>query len=143
MTRRPIPATGRTGAALAADKFGRLLPAPNRFPSAAGGKGFKPLADRLHAMGLKLGIHAMRGIPQQAVKADTPIEGGAFTAAAAANPQSVCDWCPGMFGINADRPAGQAWYVAIVFLMSSSMPHPGFATIRRCARADTPKDCNL
>ena len=31
----------RRGAALAADEFGRLLPAPNRFPSAADGKGFK------------------------------------------------------------------------------------------------------
>ena len=40
----------RRGAALTADEFGRLLPSPNRFPSAAGGQGFKPLADRLHAM---------------------------------------------------------------------------------------------
>ena len=61
----------RTGAALAADKFGRLLPAPNRFPSAPNGLGFKPLADRLHAMGLKFGIHVMRGIPRQAVLAGT------------------------------------------------------------------------
>jgi alpha-galactosidase len=33
---------------LAMDKYGRLLPAENRFPSAAGGKGFKPLADYVH-----------------------------------------------------------------------------------------------
>ena len=54
---------GRAGAKLEADRFGRLLPAPNRFPSAADGKGFKPLADQIHAMGLKFGIHVMRGIP--------------------------------------------------------------------------------
>lgn len=30
-------------AQLAMDDFGRLIPAPNRFPSSAGGKGFKPL----------------------------------------------------------------------------------------------------
>ena len=41
----------RVGAALAADEYGRLLPAPNRFPSAANGGGFKALADRLHAQG--------------------------------------------------------------------------------------------
>ena len=31
------------------------------------GKGFKPLADKIHAMGLKFGFHMMRGIPRQAV----------------------------------------------------------------------------
>ena len=30
---------------LTMDGFGRLLPAVNRFPSAAGGAGFRPLAD--------------------------------------------------------------------------------------------------
>src|SRR6478752_658964 len=39
------------GARLAMDDSGRLLPAPNKFPTAAGGAGFKPLADYLHARG--------------------------------------------------------------------------------------------
>jgi hypothetical protein len=47
----------RTGARLAADAFGRMVPAENRFPSSAGGKGFKPVADKLHDMGLKFGFH--------------------------------------------------------------------------------------
>src|SRR3546814_9735777 len=34
----------RTGVELAMDGHGRLLPAPNRFPSATGGAGFRPLA---------------------------------------------------------------------------------------------------
>src|SRR5947209_3027443 len=33
------------GAALTMDQWGRLTPATNRFPSATGGLGFKPLAD--------------------------------------------------------------------------------------------------
>src|SRR3954469_6212782 len=57
----------RAGAALVMDDHGRLLPAPNRFPSAAGGKGFKPLADYVHSKGLKFGLHLLRGIPRQAV----------------------------------------------------------------------------
>ena len=36
------------------DGDGRLTPAESRFSSAAGGKGFKPLADLLHGQGLKL-----------------------------------------------------------------------------------------
>jgi hypothetical protein len=102
----------RLGAKLAADGYGRLLPAVNRFPSAADGHGFKPLADQLHAMGLKFGFHMMRGIPRQAVNAKTPIEGGSFTAAEAGDPKNVCSWCPDMFGVRTNE-AGQAWYDAM------------------------------
>jgi hypothetical protein len=99
----------RAGAKLAADEYGRMLPSENRFPSAAGGRGFKPLADQLHAMGLKFGFHMMRGIPRQAVNAKTPIEGSTFTAADAGDPNNICSWCPDMFGVRANA-AGQAWY---------------------------------
>ena len=63
------------GARLAMDAYGRLLPAENKFPSAANGSGFKALADYVHSKGLKFGIHIMRGIPRQAVRANTPIKG--------------------------------------------------------------------
>ena len=36
----------------AIDEYGRLLPAENKFPSAAGGKGFAPLAEYIHHFGL-------------------------------------------------------------------------------------------
>jgi len=39
------------GARLEMDGFGRLLPATNKFPSAANGRGFKPLADYVHGLG--------------------------------------------------------------------------------------------
>lgn len=99
----------RMGAKLPADAFGRLLPAENRFASSADGKGFKPLADKLHAMGLKFGIHYMRGIPRQAVNAKTPIADSKFTAADAGDPTRPGEWCPDMFGVK-DNEAGQAWY---------------------------------
>jgi len=99
----------RVGAALAADKSGRLQPAPNRFPSASGDQGFKPLADKLHAIGLKFGIHVMRGIPRQAVLAKTPIEGSSFLATDAGDASDKCSWCPDMFGVQ-NNEAGQAWY---------------------------------
>lgn len=99
----------RAGAKLFADEFGRMIPAPSRFPSASDGKGFKPLADQIHGMGLKFGFHMMRGIPRQAVNAKTPIEGSRFTAADAGDPKNICGWCPDMFGV-ANNEAGQAWY---------------------------------
>jgi hypothetical protein len=108
----------RAGAQLAADDYGRLLPALNRFPSAADGRGFKPLADKIHAMGLKFGFHLMRGIPRQAVNAKTPIEGGSFTAADAGDPTNKCVWCPDMYGVR-NNEAGQAWYDSIFRLYAS------------------------
>ena len=57
------------------DDYGRLLPATNRFPSAMGGRGFKPLADYVHSKGLKFGIHIMRDVPRQAVKGNLPVLG--------------------------------------------------------------------
>ncbi len=108
----------RAGAKLVADEFGRMLPALNRFPSAANSQGFKPLADQIHTMGLKFGFHMMRGIPRQAVSAKTPIEGSSFTAADAANPQDKCGWCPDMFGVR-NNEAGQAWYDSMYRLYAS------------------------
>jgi hypothetical protein len=103
---------------LTADDNGRLLPALNRFPSAADGQGFKPLADKIHAMGLKFGFHLMRGIPRQAVNAKTPIDGSTFTAADAGDPKSHCSWCPDMYGVR-NNEAGQAWYDSIFRLYAS------------------------
>jgi hypothetical protein len=100
---------GRADAALVADQFGRLLPATNRFPSAVADAGFKPLADTVHALGLRFGIHMMRGIPRNAVQANLPIAGSSFTAASAANTNDKCSWCPDMFGVSSNA-AGQAWY---------------------------------
>jgi len=104
----------RAGAHLTADEYGRLSPAPNRFPSAGDGRGFKSLADKIHAMGLKFGIHIMRGIPRQSVAANAPIQGSTFRAADAANTANTCGWCPDMYGVDASKPAGQAWYDSIL-----------------------------
>ena len=57
------------------DDHGRQLPAPNRVPSAADGAGFKPLADRVHRMGLRFGLHIKRDIPRRAVAARLPVVG--------------------------------------------------------------------
>ncbi len=91
------------------DAYGRLLPDPERFPSSAGGKGFRPLAERIHALGLKFGIHIMRGIPRAAAHRHLPILGSVVTANDVAGPSSVCGWNPDMYGVR-DTQAGQAYY---------------------------------
>ena len=55
------------------DEWGRMIPDPGRWPSSKGGKGFTEVANKVHSLGLKFGIHVMRGISTQAVNANTPI----------------------------------------------------------------------
>ena len=61
------------------DNYSRLIPDPARFPSSADGKGFGPLADYIHSLGLKFGIHIMRGIPRAAAHGHTALAGTSLT----------------------------------------------------------------
>lgn len=101
------------------DEYSRLLPAVNRFPSAEGGKGFAPLAEYVHSLGLKFGIHIMRGIPRQAAAKDTKILGTDMTARQVANPNNICDWNPDMYGTRADCEGAQAYYNSLFELYAS------------------------
>lgn len=92
------------------DEYSRLMPAENRFPSAAGGQGFKPLADYVHSLGLKFGIHIMRGIPRQAAHAGTAILGTEATAREIAHTNSICPWNTDMYGVDASKEGAQAYY---------------------------------
>jgi len=103
----------------AMDEYGRLLPAPNRFPSSAGGKGFAPLADYVHSLGLKFGIHIMRGIPRQAVERNVPILGAHARAKDIADLKNICPWSTAMYGVDVTKPAGQAYYDSIARLYAS------------------------
>ena len=100
------------------DEYGRLLPCPAKFPSSAGGQGFRPLADQIHAMGLKFGIHIMRGLPRLAAHHHLPVLGTDTTADMVADPASICPWNPDMYGIH-DCPEGQAYYDSIMQLYAS------------------------
>ena len=101
------------------DGFGRLLPAPNRFPSSAGGKGFAPLAQRVHRLGLRFGVHLMRGIPRAAVEANLPILGTRYRARDIADRTSVCSWNPDMFGVDMRAPGAQAYYDSVFALLAA------------------------
>ena len=92
------------------DEFGRYTPAANTIPSAADGKGFGPLADYVHSLGLKFGLHILRGIPKEAVAKNLPIEGTSFHAGDAADTNDTCPWNPFNYGVDAAKPAAQGYY---------------------------------
>jgi len=95
------------------DQYGRFTPAVNRFPSAANDAGFKPLADYVHSLGLRFGIHILRGIPKQAVVNKIPIAESTFSAADGADISDTCPWNFDNFGTNPNSPAAQAYYDSI------------------------------
>lgn len=101
------------------DQYGRFMPAANRFPSAAGGKGFKPLADYLHNKGLKFGIHIMRGIPVIAVKQNLPIKGTNFTAKDIYSDKDQCKWLRDMYTVIPSKPGAQEYYNSLFELYAS------------------------
>ena len=106
----------RQDAALEIDANGRLIPAAGRFPSAAEGRGFRPLADYVHSLGLRFGIHIMRGIPRQAVKANLPVLGATVHAGDIADVNSTCPWNSDMYGVDMSRPNAQAYYDSLLKL---------------------------
>ncbi len=101
-------------APLVLDDFGRQLPDPVRFPSAVTGDGFAPLAATLHDLGLRFGLHLLRGIPRLAVERDLPVHGTGWTARDAADQTSTCAWNPHNYGLAHDHPAAQAYLDSLV-----------------------------
>jgi alpha-galactosidase len=96
------------------DRYGRYLPAVNRFPSAKDGQGFKPLADYIHKKGLKFGIHIMRGIPKKAVEDKMPIKGAnGITADQIYTTALQCEWLKDNYTVLADKPGAQEYYNSI------------------------------
>ncbi len=92
------------------DDFCRPLPDPERWPSSREGKGFRPLADKVHAMGLKFGIHIMRGTSTFAAKKDCPIKGAESGSTVSRVSGAACPWCGESLSVNVSDPAGVLFY---------------------------------
>ncbi len=98
------------------DEYGRLIPGTVKFPSASSGRGLKPVADYVHSLGLKFGLHIMRGIPWQAVEHNTPIKGTTYRAKDIASYADSCRWYHGMIGIDMTKPGAQEYYNSLLEL---------------------------
>ncbi|KAF8015652.1 hypothetical protein BT93_H1238 [Corymbia citriodora subsp. variegata] len=120
--RRKVPGAGHDSEGFdVIDEWGRMIPDPDRWPSSKGGKGFTDVANKVHSMGLKFGIHVMRGISTQAVNANPPIldtttgrayeeSGRVWHAQDIALKEQTCAWMPhGFMSVNTDLGAGKAF----------------------------------
>lgn len=98
------------------DDYGRYVPVPGRFPSAGKTLSFRPLANYLHSLGLKFGIHIIRGIPKEAVAKNLPIANSPYHAGEAAITDDLCPWNKYNYGLNPNHPAAQAYYDSLARL---------------------------
>jgi alpha-galactosidase len=112
----PIPEGNSKNSQFSMDSYGRYTPPPSRFPTSANGAGFKPLADYVHSLGLKFGIHILRGIPKQAVEKNLPIAGSSYHASDAVDISDTCPWNFDNYGLDSAKPAAQAYYDSIARL---------------------------
>lgn len=91
------------------NEYGLLQPSKTYFPA-----GLKRISDRAHQLGLKFGVHIMRGIPRKAVKLNTPIKGTQHHAQDIADTTSICSWCNYNYGVDMSKPGAQEFYNSLV-----------------------------
>ena len=102
------------------DAYGRYLPSPRRFPSCMKDGiniGFKALADSIHNMGLKFGIHIMRGVPKAVVGSNYQLKGSEQTPWSQVynGTTSPCTWLKDNLLVR-NNEAGQQYYNSIMDL---------------------------
>eukprot|EP00258_Populus_trichocarpa_P050235 XP_024466254.1 uncharacterized protein LOC7477078 isoform X7 [Populus trichocarpa] len=98
-----------------------MIPDPDRWTSSKDGKGFTEVAKKVHSMGLKFGIHVMRGLSRQAYDANTLIldtttgrayeeSGRLWRAKDIGITERACGWMPhGFMSVNTKLGAGRAF----------------------------------
>jgi alpha-galactosidase len=93
------------------NEYGFFLPSKVYFPH-----GFAALVARCHELGLKFGVHLMRGIPCKAYELNLPIKGTAYRArdVADTDPNKQCKWCLYNYRVDMTRPGAQAWYDGLI-----------------------------
>ena len=112
----PLPEGNSKNFHYVLDAYGRYVPPESRFPSATNNRGFTSIAEFTHSLGLKFGIHILRGIPKEAVAKNLPIANSRLHAADAAVTSDTCPWNFDNYGVDPAKPAGQAYYDSIAEL---------------------------
>ncbi|KAK3263613.1 hypothetical protein CYMTET_27593, partial [Cymbomonas tetramitiformis] len=93
------------------DKWGRPQPAIEKWP-----RGFRPVADKVHSMGLKFGVHIVLGVHKSALVADSPIKGGpdGVTVNDVVDLSQTCGWYHDVYGLNMTVPGAQEFYDSVI-----------------------------
>lgn len=96
------------------NEYGLLQPSATYFPH-----GFEKLISECHRLGLKFGVHLMRGIPRKAVLLNTPVKGTRYRARDIADTVNVCRWCHYNYGVDMSKPGAQEFYNSLIDQLAS------------------------
>ncbi len=93
------------------DEYGVLQPDCIKFPH-----GILSFSNYVHSLGLKFGIHMMRGINTRVVNQGCKVKGTGISVDDIVDYGSPCSWSDsnGWYGVKTDSPYAQHWYDSIV-----------------------------
>lgn len=105
------PNDGESASSL--DTHGRAVVDESKWPSAKGGNGFKTVAKNIHALGLKLGIHVMHGVPKAALNGSYTVLGMPSAKVSDLSDGTWCPWNAGWGRVNMAKPGAQEYFDSI------------------------------
>jgi len=103
------------------NEYGIYQPSQTYFP-----KGFELLMKEAKKLGIKMGIHLMRGVPRAAVEGNLPIKNSKYRTSEIADKERTCTWNEQNYGVDSSKPGAQEWYNAVV----AQIAEWGFALIK-------------
>jgi hypothetical protein len=72
--------------------------------------GMKRVADRAHELGVKFGLHMMRGMLRKAWEFNLPVKGTNVRMRDIADTKNICSWATMTYGVDMTKPGAQEYY---------------------------------
>ena len=76
--------------------------------------GIKPIADRAHKLGVKFGLHMMRGMIRKAWEFNLPVKGTNVRMRDIADTNNICSWANFTYGVDMTKPGAQEYYDGLI-----------------------------
>jgi len=76
--------------------------------------GIKAIADRVHKLGVKFGLHMMRGMVRKAYIFNLPVKGTPYRMRDIADTTNICSWANFTYGVDMNKPGAQEYYDGLI-----------------------------
>ena len=76
--------------------------------------GIKQVADHAHKLGVKFGLHMMRGMLRKAWEFNLPVQGTPYRLRDIADTNNICSWATYTYGVDMIKPGAQEYYDGLI-----------------------------